>query len=209
MNLTLTERRAAVRKLPRAVAAELAEKFPHAVEVVPTFDRRRYRLTAKGYVGWVRVQGVTVTFRPKRPWAEVRALFSPSPLRGGGRGVGSSEHPPSPDPSPDPRSRVGLTVGGEGSLLDLLAARLSSLMLDRASAGLLCGYVERELTDAPLRGRIDLPRQLRKPTARPTLFDQVADEWTPDVPWNRLAKAAAVRLLAEPGLGPAERDGLG
>ncbi len=178
MPLTLTERRTVVRALPRAVAAELTERFAHAVEVVPTFDRRRYRLTARGYVGWVRVQGHTLTFRPKRPWEEVRCLFAP------------------------------LSPGGEGGLLDLLAVRLASLMLARASAGLLRGYVERELTDTHLRGRIDLPSQLRRPYLSPTLFDQIADEWTPDIACNRIPKAVAVRLLAEPGMSAEARDAL-
>jgi len=81
-------------------------------------------------------------------------------------------------------------------------------MLAQASAGLLHGYVERELTDTHLRGRIDLPSQLRKPLRQPTLFDQIADEWTPDIPWNRLPKAVAVRLLAEPGLSAEVRNAL-
>jgi 5-methylcytosine-specific restriction enzyme subunit McrC len=193
VNLTLTERRAVVRKLPRAVAAELAGRLPHAVEVVPTFARRRYRLTARGYVGWVRLGDVTVTFRPKRPWAEVRALFQVNP---GGHAGGEK------------RTTPGMTAGvhQESGLLALLAHRLATLMLARSAAGLLRGYVERELTDSRLRGRIDLHRQLQKSIQQPTLFDQIADEWTPDIPWNRLPKAAALRLLAEPGLGGPERE---
>lgn len=81
-------------------------------------------------------------------------------------------------------------------------------MLACASAGLLRGYVEQELTDTHLRGRIDLPSQLRKPTRQPTLFDQIADEWTPEIPWNRLPKAVAVRLLTEPELSAEVRDAL-
>jgi 5-methylcytosine-specific restriction enzyme subunit McrC len=81
-------------------------------------------------------------------------------------------------------------------------------MLARASAGLLRGYVEQDISDAHLRGRIDLPRQLRKPFRQPTLFDQIADEWTPDLPFNRVPKATAVRLLAEPGLSGGVRDAL-
>jgi hypothetical protein len=197
MPLTLTERRTVERSLPRAVAAELAERFPHAVEVAPTFDRRRYKITARGYVGWIRVQGHTITFRPKRPWAEVRCLFGPpSPL-----GVRGTEPPNPPHPQP-------LSPRGEGSLIDLLASRLASLMLARASAGLLRGYVEQDISDTHLRGRIDLPRQLRKPFRQPTLFDQIADEWTPDLPFNRVPKATAVRLLAEPGLSGGVRDAL-
>jgi 5-methylcytosine-specific restriction enzyme subunit McrC len=189
---TLTERRTVVRSLPRAVAAELAERFPHAVEVAPTFDRRRYKLTARGYVGWIRVQGHTITFRPKRPWAEVRCLFPANPGSHAGGDAATRR----------------LTPAVHEHLLDLLASRLASLMLARASAGLIRGYVEESFADTHLRGRIDLPRQLRKPFRQPTLFDQIADEWTPDIPLNRVPKATAVRLLAEPGLSDGVRDAL-
>ncbi len=199
MPLTLRERRSVVRALPRRLAAELAERFAHAIEVVPTFDRRKYKLTARGYVGWLTLDGVKVVFRPKRPWAEVRALFSPSPLRGGGRGVGSSEATP-------PSLAVG--VRQEAGLLDLLAHRLAALMLARASAGLARGYVERELSEPHLRGRIDLPAQLRQQFRTPGTFEQVADEFTPDIPANRLPKATAARLLREPELGADARAAL-
>ncbi|MCU0704726.1 MAG: McrC family protein [Fimbriiglobus sp.] len=193
MNFSLTERRTVVRALPRAVAAELAERFSHAVEVAPTFDRRRYKLTARGYVGWVRVGGHTITFRPKRPWHEVRCLFG-----GSGNAVTGCDatRPVAASPVPQP------------DLLSLLATRLAALMLDRAAAGLARGYVEREITAGTLRGRIDLARQLRQPTLQPTLFDQIADEWTPDIPCNRIPKATALRLLAEPGLSGEAREAL-
>jgi hypothetical protein len=184
VNLTLTERRTVVRALPRAVAAELADRFPHAVEVTPTFDRRRYTLVAKGYVGFVTAGGWTIEFRPKWSWERVRCLFLP-PLAPGGEGLGV-----------------------RGALLDLFARRLAELMLARADAGLLHDYVEAESTNSHIRGRIDLPKQMRSGWRQPGLFDQIVDEFTPDVIWNQIPKAAAVRLLGVPGLSETTRDAL-
>ena len=56
--ITLTERRSAVRRLPRADADDLARHFRHVVDVTPTFDRGVYRLTARGYVGTFRTANV-------------------------------------------------------------------------------------------------------------------------------------------------------
>lgn len=183
MNLTLTERRPVVRALPRAAAAALADRFPHVVEVVPTFDRRRYKLTARGYVGFMTVEGLTLELRPKWPWDRVRSLFSPLPT-------------------------VGEGLGARGTIVDLFAHRLAALMLARAAAGLLHDYAEMETTDSHVRGRIDLPKQARSGWRQPGLFDQVVDEFTPDVAWNRVPKAAAGRLLGGPGLTADTREAL-
>jgi 5-methylcytosine-specific restriction enzyme subunit McrC len=162
--------------------------------VAPTFDRRRYRLTARGYVGFVTVGGQPVEFRPKRPWAEVRCLFQPASRDREGAGEVSHTHGPSGPGSPE--------------LLDLLARRLADLMLARAAAGLLRGYVEREVTEGQVRGRIDVPKQVRHGWRQPGVFGLRVDEFTPDVAWNRIPKATAVRLLSEPGLTGPTREAL-
>ncbi len=194
MNLTLTERRTVVRPLPRAVAAVLAERYSHLVEVRPTFARRRYALTARGYVGFLRLNEVTIEFRPKWPWAMVGPLFDPvNPDREGG-GDFQNTHGP----------------GGPGSpgLLDLFAHRLAALMFDRAAVGLHRGYVERTVCEPTVRGRIDLPTHTRTPWKHPGLFDQLVDDLSPDVPANRWPKAAATELARTPGLSQATREAL-
>ncbi|HET6574724.1 MAG TPA: hypothetical protein VFG68_14045, partial [Fimbriiglobus sp.] len=175
--VVLTERRSAVRRLPRADVDDLARHFRHVVDVTPTFDRGVYRLTARGYVGSFRTATVRWEVRPKLPWESLRWLTG---LRAGPGG---------------PLADVD-TVGG---LADLLAGRLADLIRERAEAGLLRDYAERETREPSVRGRIDLPRQLRD-ARTPSLFHLVADEFTPDVVWNRLPKAAARRLLDHPGL---------
>jgi 5-methylcytosine-specific restriction endonuclease McrBC regulatory subunit McrC len=167
------------------VATELAERYRHVVEVTPTFGRGRYSLTARGYVGFVQVSGWTIEIRPKLPWELVRVLFVPIPDL------------LTPNPTP---------AEGDGGLLDLFAHRLSSLMLDRADTGPLRGYVETEVREVTVRGRIDLPKQVRNP--QPGLFDQLVDEFTADVEWNRYPKSVAVRLLVTPGLSSEARAAL-
>ncbi|MEO2089597.1 MAG: hypothetical protein ABGY75_08895 [Gemmataceae bacterium] len=185
MNLTLTERRTVIRPLPRAVAATLAERYSHLVEVRPTFARRRYALTARGYVGFLRVGEHTIEFRPKWPWERVGPLFSPLPAVGEGPGV-----------------RADIPAG----FLDLFAHRLARLMLDRSAAGLHRGYVERTVCEPTVRGRIDLPAHTRAPWKHPGLFDQLVDDLSPDVPANRWPKATATELARTPGLSGATRE---
>lgn len=177
--VVLTERRAAVRRLPRTDVDDLARHFRHAVDVAPTFDRGVYRLTARGYVGTFRTATVRWLVRPKLPWDALRWLAGQEATAGAGE-PSAAEWP--------------------GRLADLLAVRLADLLRERAAAGLLRDYAEREADGAAVRGRIDLPRQLRDRGRTPGLFRLVADEFTADVGWNRLPKAAARRLLDLPGL---------
>jgi hypothetical protein len=191
VNLTLTERRTVVRPLPRAVAATLAERYSHLVEVRPTFARRRYALTARGYVGFLRVGELTIEFRPKWPWEMVGPLFTSNAAAG--------THPLTPGPSPQ---------GTRGAILDLYATKLAALMLDRATVGLHRGYVERTVCEPTVRGRIDLTVHTRTAWKRPGLFDQLVDDLSPDVPVNRWPKSAAAELTRTPGLSESTRGAL-
>lgn len=181
--IVLTERRSAVRRLPRADVDDLVRHFPHVVDVTPTFDRGVYRLTVRGYVGCFRTAAVRWEVLPKLPWESLRWLAG---LRPGPGGLPADN------------------TGSVGGLADLLAGRLADLIRERTDAGLLRDYAERQALEPAVRGRIDLPRQLRDPRT-PNLFHLVADEFTPDVVWNRLPKAAARRLLDHPGLGAESR----
>jgi 5-methylcytosine-specific restriction enzyme subunit McrC len=181
--VVLTERRSAVRRLARADVDDLARHFRHVVDVTPTFDRGVYRLTARGYVGSFRTATARWEVRPKLPWESLRWLA----------GVRSGPGGPPAD-----------YAGSVGGLADLLAGRLAELIRERSEAGLLRDYAERRALEPAVRGRIDLPRQLRG-TQTPSLFHLVADEFTPDVVWNRLPKAAARRLLDHLGLGTKSR----
>ena len=196
MNLTLTERRTVIRPLPRAVAAALAERYSHLVEVRPTFARRRYALTARGYVGFLRVGEHTIEFRPKWPWEVVGCLFTPSGGTGNAVTGCDPSHPVTAFPVPP------------AGFLDFYAAKLAALMLDRTAAGLHRGYVERTVCEPTVRGRIDLPAHTRTAWKHPGLFDQLVDDLSPDVPANRWPKAAATELARTPGLPAGTREAL-
>ena len=168
--------------MPRADAAELAARFDHIVEVLPTADRGVYRLTARGTVGWFETRSVRWVVRPKLSWADLARLVS--------------GHDPSPV--------AGRNVPGE--FVDLIAARLAALMRERAAAGLLHGYREEATETAQVRGRIDFAEHLRRPQVG--TFPVVADEFTPDIALNRIPAAAAKRLLDRPDLSPAVRSEL-
>jgi hypothetical protein len=191
VNLTLTERRTVIRPLPRAVAAVLAERYSHLVEVRPTFARRRYALTARGYVGFLRIGELTIEFRPKWAWETVGCLFAPTNTRPADAGGGTA----------------GVSRPG-GAFLDLFAHRLAQLMLDRAAVGLHRGYVERTVCEPTVRGRIDLPAHTRAAWKHPGLFDQLVDDLSPDVPANRWPKSAATELARTPGLSAGTREAL-
>ena len=184
--ILLTERRAAVRRVPRADAADLAARFGHAVEVLPLAGRGRYRLTARGYIGWFHTPAVRWVLRPKLPWADLAALAGAEVPGGGG------------NPGELPAAFVGLVSG-----------RLAALMLARADAGLVRGYDEREVVSPTVRGRILFAQLGRQPPLPGLGLPVAADEFTPDVAWNRIPLAAARRLLAAPGLPADARLALG
>lgn len=169
--------------MPRADAAEVAARFGHVVEVLPTADRGVYRLTARGYAGWFETESVRWVVRPKLPWADLSRLVTgviPSPAGGG------SEVP--------------------GEFVDLIAARLAELMRERAAVGLLHGYREAASETAQVRGRIDFAEHIRRPLTG--TFPVVADEFTSDIALNRVPAAAARLLLNRPDLSPTIRGDL-
>jgi 5-methylcytosine-specific restriction enzyme subunit McrC len=176
--ITLTERRAVVRRLPRTDLDDLLGRYRGVIEVTPTFTRGLYRVVARGYAGTFRTPNVRWEILPKLPWSAIRWMASGS---GGLSGA---------DSSPD----WGAT------LANLLADRLAGLIRERTAVGLHFDYVEQRSEGPTVRGRIDIPRQLREGVPAGTRFHLLSDEFTSDVPWNRIPKAAAHRLLAVPGL---------
>lgn len=88
------------------------------------------------------------------------------------------------------------------------AVRLAGLMTERAVTGLARGYTERASQSDTVRGRIDLPRQIRDRGIIVGPFHLIADEFTTDVVWNQVPLSAAVRLASIPGLDPTARTAL-
>src|SRR5262249_15973142 len=182
----LVERRTREAKLPRADALFLVEHFPHAIEVVPGFYRGTYRLTPRGYVGFV--DG------PTRPFEIGPTVPSPAVLML--LGLSASPFP------------VGTAVNPGSDLLGILGRELAARMAAVARAGLVCGYHDQDTVSRFLRGRLRTHEQLRD-TARgrtPDLFPITDTAFDLDTPWNRIPKAVGTALPSHPDLPAAVRD---
>jgi 5-methylcytosine-specific restriction enzyme subunit McrC len=179
--VTLTERFPRVVRVRRADVDFLLTRHRGHVEVVPAIERGRYRLTALGVVGAIVAPTVRLWVRPKLPAVNLFHLLDPAA------------------PPPDMPDRAGPAA----DLLPFLAGRFADRLADRAAAGMHRGYAERAEAEPFLRGRIDVPQQVREPR-RDRLHSRF-DEFTPDLPCNRLPRAVAQALLPRDDLGEATR----
>jgi 5-methylcytosine-specific restriction endonuclease McrBC regulatory subunit McrC len=182
----LTERRTREVRLPRADAAFLLARAGNVIELTPTLDRGTYRLTPRGYVGWL--DGPTRRFavRPKLPWPNLVMFL----------GL---------DPAAFPQ---GEAVPPEAALLAALAEGFCEGLGTVTRAGLVRGYREADTESAYLRGRLRTTDQLRDAAARafPDRFHVTEPVFDVDTPWNRVPKAVASALANHPELPPDLRD---
>jgi 5-methylcytosine-specific restriction enzyme subunit McrC len=184
-SLRLTEYRPREVRLRRADVDALLADPGKAVEVVPTRECGRYRLTAAGRVGVVLTPNLRVVIRPKIPAANLYLLLDPDAP---------------PDSMPD---LAGVEPGTEA--IDFLSRRLADAMRARAATGLRRGYVERADQQPFLQGRLDVAAQAREsPTARDK-FHVTRQEFSPDSAFNRMPKATAEALVASPFVSPGTR----
>src|SRR5262245_40947630 len=180
--LRLTEYRPREVRLRRTdVEALLADPYK-AVEIVPTRERGRYRLTAAGRVGVVLTPNLRVVIRPKIPAANLYLLLDPDAP---------------PDPVPD---RAGVEPGTEA--IDFLARRLADAKRSRTAIGLHRSYVERADQQPFLQGRLDFAAQARQVPISRDRFHVTRQEFSADSPFNRLPKATAEALVASPFVSP-------
>jgi 5-methylcytosine-specific restriction enzyme subunit McrC len=181
--VALVERRTRVVKLPRAEVDFLLGHARHIIEVTPTFERRIYRLTARGHVGFIDGPAARYAIAPKIPWPNLCMLLGLSSVRAGD----------------------GAEL--EGGLLAALATEFADRLEEVVRIGLVAGYGESEAVSAFQRGKLRTADQMRDVAARafPDRFhvdEQVFDLHTP---WNRVPKAAASALLRRGALPAAIR----
>jgi 5-methylcytosine-specific restriction enzyme subunit McrC len=184
--LALTERVTATVRLSPAAADFLLSGWRHAVSVAPTRRRHRYRLTPLGHVGVLPGPGFRLVIRPKIPLRNVFLMLDPA--------------------APLPAAADATDPGPAGAFLDFLAGQLARRMGERTAAGLHRAYAERHDTGPFLRGRLDLAAQMRDPSA--ARLHVVYDDFTTDVPCNRVPRATCERLLLVPWIGDATRAAL-
>jgi len=173
-------------RLARADIDLLLTDHRRHIEVVPAQRRSRYRLTPTGHVGTILLPTRRLVIRPKIPLANLFHLLDP-------------DYPP---PIIDDRAD---TVPGTEAL-DFLASRLAQLLTERIAAGLHRGYAERAERGPFLQGRLDVAAQLREGGARKDALHCRYEDFTADVPCNRVPKAVAELLLRSPLAGERARS---
>jgi 5-methylcytosine-specific restriction endonuclease McrBC regulatory subunit McrC len=174
--IRLTERRTREVRLPRTDAAFLLGHAGSVIEVVPTLDRGTYRLTPRGYVGWLDGPKRRFVIRPKLPWPNLLMLLGLDPA--------------SESVTPDVALLIALAEG--------FCDRLNAV----TRAGLVQGYRETDTQSLYLRGRLRTADQLRDAAARafPDRFHVTEPVFDLDTPWNRIPRAVAVALAGHPDL---------
>lgn len=182
----LVERRSRELRLPRPEVDYLRAHACGVIDVQPGFAAGSYRLTPRGYVGFL--DGPTVRFeiRPKLPWPNLRMLL----------GLADDDTAPAGEPA-----------APSGELLAVHARELARQLDAVSRAGLVRGYHEADHESPYLRGRLRTADQLRDAAARafPDHFHVTESVFDLDTPWNRIPKAVGTALLAHPDLPPAVR----
>jgi 5-methylcytosine-specific restriction enzyme subunit McrC len=171
--VALVERRMRVVKLPRAEVDFLLTNGRNVIEVVPTFERHVYRLTARGFVGFLDGPAARYAIAPKVPWPNLRMLL------GLGQVVGAAGAEP------------------EGGLLGAVALEFAEQLDEVVRTGLVAGYGEMNSVSPFLHGRLRTADQMRDSAARafPDRFHVEESLLNLHTAWNRVPKAAASALL--------------
>lgn len=179
----LVERRTRVVKLPRAEVDFLLGHARHIIEVTPTFERRVYRLTARGHVGFIDGPAARYAISPKLPWPNLCMLLGIAP------------------------GLAGEAAQGEGGLLAALATAFADRLDEVVQSGLVPGYGEAAAVSTFLRGKLRTADQMRDVAARafPDRFHIDEPVFDLHTPWNRIPKATASALLRRGGLSEALR----
>lgn len=181
--IALVERRTRVVKLPRAEVDFLLGHARNVIEVTPTFEKRVYRLTARGHVGFIDGPSVRYAVSPKIPWPNVCMLLGANP-----KTAGDETEP-------------------EGGLLATLATEFADRLDAVVRVGLVAGHGEEQNVSRFLRGRLRAAEQMRDAAARafPDRFHVDEPVFDLHTPWNCVPKATASALLRRGGLPEAVR----
>src|SRR5581483_6348495 len=134
--ILLTERRTRECRLPPGDVDFLLAGHANHLDVLPTRERHRYRLTPRGHVGVIATPSRRIVIRPKVTGQNLFHLL-------------------------DPDASVQLfgdnAAGFLGTeALNFLALRFAQLLDERTTAGLHRGYAEHETTGTFLQGRLDV-----------------------------------------------------
>jgi 5-methylcytosine-specific restriction enzyme subunit McrC len=186
--VTLTERVSAECRLGADDAAFLLAEHRAHVQLTPAGRDGQYRVTPTGHVGTIVGPACRLVIRPKIPVKNLFHILDPL----------------TPVPAAEDRAETETAA----DVLDFLAGRLARLLGARATAGLHRAYAEKTAAGPFLQGRLDVPAHLRGGGVRKDRFHCRYEEFTADVPCNRLAKATAELVLHSPLPGAEVRGAL-
>jgi 5-methylcytosine-specific restriction enzyme subunit McrC len=175
--------RAAFPALPTAAARAL--HATGAVRVSSTLNGARTVIQARSIVGAVRVgtgeESVELHVRPKVGVSRLLWLLSHARDQSGWR-------------------EDDVQVSQEAGLVTAMAVMFVARCRRALAAGVLHGYQEREEALPGLRGRLREADQVRARPGVPIPLEVRYDDYTIDIPENRLLRSAAIRLLALTGV---------
>lgn len=185
VRVTLKEYESRELVLTRAQAESL--ELTGFVEVSPA-PGDRWRITATSHVGTLVVDGIRLLIRPKINPQNLFLLLEPGLPHSAWR-------------------REAFDYDVSSDLLPSVIAFFARTLETTLARGVLRSYRTMEETLVALRGRLDVPRQFK----RAGVLTQVActyDDFTEDIPENRVLRAAVQRALRIARVDPADRQRL-
>ncbi|TAP27842.1 restriction endonuclease [Arthrobacter sp. S41] len=148
--------------------------------VVRGVGRGKWKLLPNGFVGAVQIDNLLVEVKPKEKVGISQILFLLSYAK---------------DPGFRPQNVEAEASDDLWAALGETLARLG----ERATArGVLQGYVSRDEASRTIRGRIRLSDQVTRRPGFMFPIEVTHDEYTIDIPENRILRAAVRRMLAVP-----------
>src|SRR5690606_15623899 len=156
-------------ELNRSQAAQLQEM--RFCRVSPTSDAAVWRISDVTRVGVVAVDDVQLMVRPK---THLRSLIFMASYAG----VQAAVHDAS------------VSFDADIDLPTALAWALVQSIGVATNRGLIKGYVRVDETNTVIRGRWDIARQIKARPGIPSPVELTFDDYTEDVPENRILKAA-------------------
>ena len=184
--LTLAEYQKAERVPLTADQLQALQRAAPSIDITPTPTSGIWDLRPASQVGVVRLPNLTVEIRPKL--SIDRVLFLASYALGAFR------------LKPDVADLDQST-----DLVEAMVQLFHTAVRQATGRGLLQGYQTREETLNVVRGRIRIEEQLRRRFGIAVPIEVRYDEFTPDIPANRLLKAAVRRLAWLPQRSPNTR----
>jgi 5-methylcytosine-specific restriction enzyme subunit McrC len=172
------------RELPADVAAALAATG--VAKVVPVGSPTRWRIEADSRIGVVVGDGWELRIRPKLAIPKLLFLLAYSLQPKGWRDAVTG-------------------MREERDVVDALASGFAFHAERAINQGLLRGYIAVEERRNDLRGRIRFGDQLARLPGLPLPLEVSYDDFTADIPENRLLRTAIERLLMLPRIAPQAR----